>query len=123
MSKLSTCGTCGYSWPTSTHGGHSCQVTMQKKINVLESALENALTIQAGDLLVIQTTPDYIKPLMDRLNELSKKPTQRFKNRVMLFTDDVTVSTLRSTAIDRLIRLSDDLTCELEELRGSKPDA
>ena len=33
--KISRCCTCGYEWPTGTHGGHSCSEKLRQLIKTL----------------------------------------------------------------------------------------
>lgn len=35
LNKTSKCFTCGYEWPTGTHGGHSCSENLKKKVKLL----------------------------------------------------------------------------------------
>lgn len=43
--KLSTCCTCGYSWPTGKNGSHQCSAEMQLTIDKLRKELECSLDL------------------------------------------------------------------------------
>lgn len=44
MQKISTCCSCGYSWPTGTNGDHSCASVLQETVRELRKGIKAALT-------------------------------------------------------------------------------
>lgn len=52
MSKMSKCCTCGYEWPTGSHGGHSCSEQLLKEQEKLIHALK--MGVQLVDQILPQ---------------------------------------------------------------------
>lgn len=75
--KISKCCSCGYEWPTGSHGGHSCSQVLRQKINILENEKINLINI-INDLLeqiescngTAQINVDSAKKLINKNQEL-----------------------------------------------------